>query len=148
MNLRLRGLHVRVAVLSVLTVVAMACDSTSTIVGVNAVAVDVTIIVANEPGTAPASTPVEVLGLMVGESASLVAVATNALGLALSPSAVSWSSSDYAVAGVTSEGVVNGVAAGSASIYASVDGVVANLLVRVQAVEQIPPPAPVTPPVD
>jgi hypothetical protein len=146
--LRLRGPLIRIALLPVLTVVAMACDSTSTIVGVNAVAVDVTIIVENTPGTAPASAPVELLDLMVGETASLVAVATNALGLAVGASAVSWSSSDNAVAAVTSGGVVNGVAAGSASIFASVDGVAANLLVRVQAVEQVPPPAPVTPPVD
>jgi len=143
MNLGLRGRRFRIAVLPVLATVMVACESTSTIVGINDVAVDLTITL-DEPMTGS----LESLELTVGGTASLAASATNALGLTVGSVAVGWSSSDNAVATVTSAGVVTAVAAGSAVIYASADGVVASLPVRVEAAEVVPPPAPAAPAVD
>jgi hypothetical protein len=124
-----------------LSTVANACESTSTIVGVNDVAVDLTITV-DEPGTNPMGAQVQALDLQVGQTVSLAAFATNALGLTVGAVAVTWSSSDNAVAGVNSTGVVTALGAGSASIYATAGGVSASLPVRVTATEAVPPPAP------
>ena len=143
MNLGLRGRPFRIAVLPVLATITVACESTSTIVGINDVAIDLTITL-DEPMTGS----LESLELSVGETASLAAFATNALGLTVGSVAVGWSSSDNAVVMVSSAGVVTALAAGSAVIYASADGVVANLPVRVETVEEVPPPAPAAPAVD
>ncbi|MDH3206570.1 MAG: Ig-like domain-containing protein [Gemmatimonadota bacterium] len=137
MNLGLRGRRFRIAVLPVLATIALACESTSTIVSINDVAVDLTITLEG-----PTTGSLEALELTEGETASLAAFATNALGLTVGSVAVGWSSSDSAVATVDSNGVVTALAAGSAVIYASADVVVAELPVRVAAAEQVPPPAP------
>jgi hypothetical protein len=129
------------ALLPVVVSSAMACDTASTIVGVNGVAAELTITVRDDGSDLP-SGPVETLTLEVGQNASLAAVATNALGLAVSGTAVTWSASDYAVIEVTSDGVVTAVGAGSAEVYASAGEVSARLPVVVTAPEVVPPPQP------
>jgi hypothetical protein len=142
MNLGLRVERpLRIAVLPLLALLTVACESTSTIVGVNDVAADLTITV-DEPGPGLPSSNVQTLSLDVGETASLVASARNALGLTIGTVAVQWSSSDYGVASVSVAGVVTAVASGTADIFATSGGVAARLPVVVAAPDVVPPPAP------
>jgi len=122
----------RIAAVALVAAVAVGCDGPSpTVVDVHGVAVDLTITVheagAGMPG---AAAPVH---LEVGESVSLAAVATNALGLAVGNVAVAWSTSNAAVAEVSTEGVVTAVGEGTADIQASADGLTATLPVTVEA---------------
>ena len=133
----------RITMLPVLTAGSMACESASTIVGVNGVAVDLTITL-DEPAPSSMGTSTQSLELTVGQTASLAAVARNALGLSVGAVSVTWSSSDYSVADVNSAGVVTAVAAGEAAIYASSGDVSTSLPVRVTAPNDVPPPAPAT----
>ena len=59
----------------------------------------------------------------VGQTAQLVAVAKNAQGVAMTGKTFAWTSSNSAVASVSSAGVVTALASGSATITATVDGV-------------------------
>ncbi|MBK8058148.1 MAG: carboxypeptidase regulatory-like domain-containing protein [Gemmatimonadetes bacterium] len=63
------------------------------------------------------------LSLAVGASATLTATARDAIGSAMSGRTVTWRSSSPSVASVSSSGVVLGLAAGQASITATVDGI-------------------------
>jgi hypothetical protein len=132
----LSGSRLRTAALPALAALLVGCDSDSTIVGVNAVAVDMTITVESEVD-GPATPSVDTLELAVGETASLAVVATNALGLAVGGIAVSWSSSDTGVADVAQDGTVTALSAGSAEIGAVAGDVSASLPVVVTS-----PPAP------
>jgi uncharacterized protein YjdB len=79
------------------------------------------------------------LSLVVGDSAKLLAVVRDASGAVLADRAVSWSSSNPAIAAVSSSGWVTAVGVGSGTVNAQVDGVTAATSVTVTP----PPPAPV-----
>ena len=78
--------------------------------------------------------------LEIGGTAVLRATPRDDRGKALDDRAVAWSSSDPAVATVSSSGVVNAVAPGSATISASSEGKSAVIKVTVNAPK--PPPVP------
>jgi hypothetical protein len=115
----------------VVAVLAAACTESSTIVGVGGVPVDLTITVEQDVGAGMPTAGVDTLELEVGETATLAALATNAMGLPVGAGPVSWSSSDEAVVTVASDGVVTAVGEGSAEVIASVDEVSATLPVAV-----------------
>lgn len=75
--------------------------------------------------------------VMAGQSLDAQAVAKDAAGNALSGRTVAWSSSNATVATVTADGYVSTLAAGSATITATVDGKTGSAPLVVQA-----PPAP------
>lgn len=80
--------------------------------------------------------------LLVGGNADLSAVVTSATGATLSR-AVTWSTSSAAIATVTGDGLVTGVAAGPALIIATIDDVADTLLLSVRvAVPMTPAGAP------
>ncbi|MFN8666705.1 MAG: Ig-like domain-containing protein [Gemmatimonadaceae bacterium] len=74
--------------------------------------------------------------LNVGQSTTASALAFSAKGAAITGRAVTWRSSNAAIATVTASGVVTAVSAGSAAIIATVDGVdgLATLVVAQAAV--------------
>jgi uncharacterized protein YjdB len=82
-------------------------------------------------------TPIEV---NVGETATAWAVTYDARGNILTGRLVSWSTSNPAIATVSSAGIVTGIAAGSATISATSEGKVGSST----AIVTVPPPAPVT----
>ena len=95
------------------------------------------------PGTGnpPASAPVAAVAitpgggtLFVGRTLQLSAATTDAGGAALSGRAVAWTSSADSIARVDPNGVVTGVAAGTASITATSEGKSASATVAVQFV--------------
>jgi len=120
------------AVLALIASVAMGCDTTSTVIDVNGVAVDLAITI-QDAGIGVPEAPAGTVTLEVGQSVSLGAVATNALGLAVGDVGVTWSSSDASVAEVSSDGVVTGVAEGTAEIQASAGELTASRTVVVTA---------------
>ena len=71
------------------------------------------------------------LQLELGDSARVVARVRDAGGNVLAGRALTWSSSDPAIARVTADGMVTGVAAGSATVTASVEGRSASTAVTV-----------------
>jgi uncharacterized protein YjdB len=77
------------------------------------------------------------LDLLPGRSTELFAVATDAGGNVLTGRPVAWSSSNPGVAAVGSSGTVAGLAEGTATITATVEGISASATVRVR----VPPPA-------
>ncbi|MET0397070.1 MAG: Ig-like domain-containing protein [Longimicrobiaceae bacterium] len=79
------------------------------------------------------------LDLLPGASVELFAVALDAQGNVLTGRPVKWESSDARVVAVGSTGTVAGVADGTATITATVEGISATARVRVR----VPPPAPV-----
>jgi uncharacterized protein YjdB len=79
------------------------------------------------------------LDLLPGASTELFAVALDAQGNVLTGRPVTWASSDARVAPVGSTGTVAGLAEGTATITATVEGITATARVRVR----VPPPAPV-----
>ena len=74
------------------------------------------------------------LALKVGETQTVSVTMTNALGYPVTPSLLSWFSTNSAVASTTSSGAVTGKAAGSASVIAvaAVEGLSATLPVEVR----------------
>ena len=93
--------------------------------------------VASVQVTAPEST------VEVGEEVQLTVTAHDAGGGVLEGLPVEWSSSDPAVATVSSSGLVTAVGQGTADLEATVDGVVGSLELVVVAPPTPPPPAPV-----
>lgn len=82
--------------------------------------------------------------LQVGDSKQLVATAKDAAGNTLTGRTITWASSKATVASVSSSGLVKALAAGSASITATVDGKSATSAITVEAVAPLPsdpPPA-------
>ena len=78
--------------------------------------------------------------LAIGATQQLTATPVDAAGTALGGTrAVTWTSSAPAVASVSTTGAVTGVAAGSATITATIDGVSGTTAVQVSP----PPPAPI-----
>lgn len=85
----------------------------------------------------------EQIALDVGDSISLAATGTSVLGLAVQIGAVTWASSDVAVATVASDGLVRAVGPGTAGILAAADGVTASLTAVVSdTVTAFPAPTP------
>lgn len=90
-----------------------------------------------------AGTVPEQIALDVGDSISLAATGTNVLGLAVQIAAVSWASSDVAVATVASDGLVRAIGPGTAGILAAADGVTASVTAVVSdTVAAFPAPTP------
>ncbi|HYD54714.1 MAG TPA: Ig-like domain-containing protein [Gemmatimonadaceae bacterium] len=89
-------------------------------------------------GSGPPVSPVasvtlsqQVLDLRVGASATLTATPRDQAGTALTGRSVVWASSNPSVAAVTPTGIVTGLAAGAASVSATVDGRSASVQVTV-----------------
>ena len=91
---------------------------------VSVLAVPVASVVVNPPSTS----------VTVGQSTTLTATALDANGIPLAGRVVGWSSSDNAIASVSSNGTVTGVAVGNAVITATVDGQTGTATVAVGAV--------------
>jgi uncharacterized protein YjdB/alpha-tubulin suppressor-like RCC1 family protein len=72
-------------------------------------------------------------GLLPGQTIALTATPRDAAGGQLTGRAVTWTSSAAAVATVTSNGVVTGIAAGSARITANIEGVTSAVTISVLA---------------
>jgi hypothetical protein len=84
----------------------------------------------------------------VGDTAHLAATAKDAAGTVVAGAAFTWTSSNTAVATVSSDGAVIARSAGSTTITASADGKSASAPVTVAATETVtPPPADAPPPV-
>jgi uncharacterized protein YjdB len=121
------------------TVVKIAADGTATGVGVGAAQVTATIGAISASGivrVVPAGvTRVRIepdsLVMRPGAVAELAAVALDGRGVALTGRAVAWVSSDTSVAKVAATGTITAVAAGSARVTATVDGVSGTAEVRV-----------------
>src|SRR6185437_16421157 len=77
--------------------------------------------------------------LTVGGTQQLSAVVKDAAGTVLTGRAVSWASSNAAVATVSAGGLVTGVAAGSVAITATSEGKSASASFTVTAVVVVPP---------
>lgn len=71
--------------------------------------------------------------ITVGQTAQMTATPLDGHGAALTGRTVTWSSSSPSVASVSNLGVVTGIAAGQATVTASVDGVVASLPMTVMS---------------
>ena len=71
--------------------------------------------------------PMDAVALQVGQSTQLGAILKDARGRSVNPAMISWSSSSPAVAAVTSDGIVVGVAPGAADIVASSGSLSARL---------------------
>jgi len=78
-------------------------------------------------------TPSPVPAISIGGTAVLTASPRSYSGLAVTGRTITWSTSNSAVALVTSGGVVTGVAAGTATISATADGKTGSVSVTVQA---------------
>lgn len=87
----------------------------------------------NGDGPVVASVEVSPVGARLdpGETVTLTATARDATGATVNGRAVSWASSNAAVAGVSTAGVVTGMAPGAATVTATVDGVSGAADVRV-----------------
>jgi hypothetical protein len=74
-----------------------------------------------------------VLNLQVGQTATLTVTALSSTGTALSGKTFTWSSSNAAVASVSSSGVVTALTAGSTTISATSEGVTASAIATITA---------------
>src|SRR5205809_349682 len=97
------------------------------------------ITVSNVPVASVAVSPASA-SVQVGQTVQLTATPKDANGNPLSGRAVSWASSNTAVATVSGSGLVTGVTAGSATITATSEGQGGTATITVST----PPPAPVT----
>jgi trimeric autotransporter adhesin len=95
--------------------------------------------------TAPAPVPVASVtaslaapSIAVGATTNASAVARDASGNTLTGRAVTWSSTNTAVATVSATGVVTAVSAGTSQIRATVEGVIGNVTLTVTAAAPIP----------
>lgn len=128
-----------VAALIAFVALSAACAEFGTSVAVlDDAAASLTISVEGGDGTIPAQ-----IALDVGDSVSLAATGTSALGLAVQIGAVTWGSSDVAVATVAADGLVRAVGPGTAGIIAAADGVTASITAVVSdTVTVFPAPTP------
>lgn len=106
----------------------------------------VTVRVERAPAASVTITPTSA-ALVVGDSTGLGATVRDASGALLGDRLPAWSSSNSAVATVSGTGMVRAVAAGSATIRATVDGVTGTATVTVSAPPATPPPPPPPAPV-
>ena len=77
--------------------------------------------------------------LTVGQNTQATATARDSAGQLISGRAVTWSSNKTSVATVSNSGLVNGLAAGSATISAAIDGITGSAVITVTALT--PPPS-------
>ncbi|MGZ5445925.1 MAG: NHL domain-containing protein [Thermoanaerobaculia bacterium] len=140
----------------------LAASATELIVTVPQDAATAPIVVTTAGGTASSATDFQVLTVTLltvtpasltldhGESAPLSAAATLTNGsVEAVTSDVAWMTSNAAVASVTPAGVVEGIAAGTATITATYDGFAASTSVTVGAQEPLPPdPVTIATPLD
>ena len=105
-------------------------EITATVEGVTATA---RVRVLPRPATAVASVRIQPdsLVLAAGASGTLSAIALDAQGNAISGRAVTWTTSNAAIASLGAGGTVNGVAEGTAEITATVEGITAKVRVQV-----------------
>jgi hypothetical protein len=120
------------ACLALIASLMAGCDATPTVVDVKGVAVDLAITI-HDAGMGVPEAPGSTVTLDVGQSVSLGAVATNALGLAVGGVGVTWSTSNASVAEVSSDGVVTAVGEGTAEIQAEAGELSATVAVVVAA---------------
>ena len=94
------------------------------------------------PGDSTPTAPVSVAAvsvtlnpasLTVGQTSQATAIARDAAGQPIAGRAVTWSSNKTSVATVSSSGAVNGLAAGSATISAAIDGITGSADITVTA---------------
>jgi uncharacterized protein YjdB len=109
--------------------------------------IDNLVVAAAPPSSAPAA-PVAVVAvapaastLTTGQTLQLAATLTDALGGVLTGRTVTWATSDASVATVNASGLVTGVAAGSASITATSEGISGTAAVTVSAPTSVKPAA-------
>ena len=101
----------------------------------------------NVPPPPPVVTTVTVSpsapSILIGATVTLSATVKDAQGNVMTGQSITWSSSNTAVATVSNVGVVNGIAAGSATITASCAGKSGTATVTVTSPPPPPPPPPV-----
>jgi len=114
----------------VLTLAGLACSPATAIVSVDATPASLAISLVPESALETASTP-QRLALIIDQTASLSAIALNALGNPVGATGVVWTSSQPAVASVSADGVVVALAVGTTEIVAAVNGIAATLEVVV-----------------
>jgi uncharacterized protein YjdB len=100
------------------------CESTTAMAVTADVATSLSITVSGADASHAAD---EQLVLEVGDTISLTAVATNALGLAVPAGAVTWSSTNTSVADVDGSGLVSALGVGTAEIRAVSGDAVSSL---------------------
>jgi Bacterial Ig-like domain (group 2) len=122
-----------------LSPVALGCGGGSNVLGLSEAPSQLTITVESS-ALGQLVTPADPLALEVGSTATLSATALNALGQPVISPPVTWTSSDGAVATVTSEGLVSATGPGQAEISASVGGVFASIATVVTTVPAPPSP--------
>lgn len=114
----------------VLTLAGLACSPVTAIVALDSAPATLAISLAPESALDVASTP-QLLNLVVDQTASLSAIALNALGNPVGTAGVVWTSSAPSVASVSADGLVLAIAAGTTEIVAEVNGIDATLEVVV-----------------
>ena len=135
------SLGARVALVLIVSIMAACGASDTAITGVSDVVASLTITVETE-GPAPVPAGGGPIAVEVGDSLALSATATNAIGLAVSGVAATWSSSAPAVVDVDATGTAAALAPGQADVFATVDGVTATVRVVVASTPTVPPPTP------
>jgi hypothetical protein len=128
------------AALAILVPLAAACAESWTTITVVSSAVAALTITAEGDGPSGMPAPTAPLAMEVGDNVALSATATNPLGLSVSSVAATWSSSAPSVVAVDASGVAEALAAGEATIDASLDGA-ATATIQVVVTDTIPPPA-------
>ena len=131
----------RTALVLLVSVLAACGGSDTAITGVADAVASLTITVETE-GPSPGPAGGGPIAMAVGDSLALSATATNALGLAVSGVAATWSSSAPEVVHVDATGTATALAPGQADVFAAVDGVTATLRVVVGSTPTVPPPTP------
>jgi hypothetical protein len=126
--------------LALLVALAAVCSESGTaITSVSGAVASLTITVESDgPSGMPGQGPI---AMEVGDSVTLSATATNAIGMAVSGVSATWSSSAPTVVQVSSAGVADALTAGEADIYASAEGPTATIHVVVSDTTTVPPPA-------
>jgi uncharacterized protein YjdB len=114
-------------------VTALASGAGSVRAAAGSVAATAAVVVSAVPVARVAVAPAT-SSITVGATQQLTATATDAAGATITGRAVAWSSRDPGVAVVSSTGQVTGIAPGSATIVAAIDGQSATATVTVRAV--------------
>ena len=94
---------------------------------------DTTVVVVAPIPVASIDITPDTLALLLGQMTRFSAIPRDAQGNPLSGRTISWTSSDALVASVTTDGTVNGVGIGLATITATSEGMSASATVRVQS---------------
>ncbi len=106
------------------SMVVAACESSTAIGVAHDVATSLSITV---NGAGPGQGASDQLVLELGDTITVSALATNPLGLAVSPASVTWSSTNTSVAQINAAGQVSAVGVGTAEIRAAAGEAVSSL---------------------